>query len=115
MTVLSIFSRPEQQQQIRLQVSQVIEAVLVQTLIPMEGGKGRTAAFEIMIATAAVRNLIRNGKTFELQSVMQLGAKDGMVTLDQSLADLVKRKIISSDAAMEKTSNPERLMKLLQY
>ncbi len=112
--IIDIFP-PEQQQQIRLQVSQVIEAVLVQTLLPVEGGKGRTAAFEIMIATAAVRNLIRSGKTFELHSTMQLGTKDGMVTLDQSLADLVKRKIISVDAAMDKTSNPDRLMKQLQF
>ena len=112
--IIDIFP-PEQQQQIRLQVSQVIEAILVQTLLPLEGGKGRVAAFEIMVATAAVRNLIRSGKTFELLSTMQLSTKDGMVTLDQSLADLVKRKIVSTDEAMQKTSNPERLMKLLQF
>jgi twitching motility protein PilT len=112
--VIDIFP-PEQQQQIRLQVSQVIEAVLVQTLLPLEGAKGRIAAFEIMIATAAVRNLIRSGKTFELHSVMQLSTKDGMITLDQSLAELVKRKIISADEAMQKTSNPERLLKIMQF
>jgi twitching motility protein PilT len=112
--IIDIFP-PEQQQQIRLQVSQVIEAILVQTLLPLEGGKGRIAAFEIMVATAAVRNLIRSGKTFELLSTMQLSTKDGMVTLDQSLADLVKRKIVSTDEAMQKTSNPERLLKLLQF
>ncbi len=112
--IIDIFP-PEQQQQIRLQVSQIIEAVLVQTLLPLEGGKGRIAAFEIMVATAAIRNLIRNGKTFEILSVMQLGAKDGMTTLDQSLAELVKKKIVSSDQAMQKTSNPERLIKMLQF
>ncbi len=112
--IIDIFP-PEQQQQIRLQVSQIIEAVLVQTLIPLQGASGRTAAFEIMTATAAVRNLIRSGKTFELHSVMQLGAKDGMVTLDQSLADLVKRRIISHDDAMQKTSSPDRLLKLMQF
>ena len=112
--IIDIFP-PEQQQQIRLQVSQVLEAVLVQTLLPLAGGNGRTAAFEIMIATAAVRNLIRSGKTFELHSTMQLGTKDGMITLDQSLADLVKRKIVSADEALQKTSNPDRLMKLLQF
>lgn len=112
--IIDIFP-PEQQQQIRLQVSQVIEAVLVQTLLPIESGKGRTAAFEIMVASAAVRNLIRNGKTFELHSVMQLGAKEGMITLDQFLADMVKRKIVSADEALQKTSNPERLMKMMQF
>ncbi len=112
--IIDIFP-PEQQQQIRLQVSQIIEAVLVQTLLPLEGGKGRIAAFEIMVATAAIRNLIRNGKTFEILSVMQLGAKDGMTTLDQFLAELVKKKIVSSDQAMQKTSNPERLIKMLQF
>ena len=112
--IIDIFP-PEQQQQIRLQFSQVIEAVLTQTLLPLATGKGRVAAFEIMVATAAVRNLIRSGKTFELHSVMQISAKDGMMVLDQCLADLVKKKIVTSEEAMNKTSYPERLQKQLQY
>lgn len=103
-----------QQPQIRLQLSQVIEAILSQTLLPRIEG-GRVAAFEIMIANSAVRNLIRDGKTFELPSVMQLGAKDGMQTLDQALADLVRRGIVTQEEAMMKSSNPERLQKALQF
>lgn len=103
-----------QQPQIRLQLSQVIEAILSQTLLPCIEG-GRVAAFEIMIANSAVRNLIRDGKTFELPSVMQLGAKDGMQTLDQALADLVRRGIVTQEEAMMKSSNPERLLKVLQF
>jgi twitching motility protein PilT len=111
--VIDIFP-PEQQQQIRLQVSQVLEAILVQTLLPLSTGKGRAAAFEIMVATPAVRNLIRSGKTFELYSVMQLAAKEGMQTLDQCLSDMVKKKIVTAEEAMLKTSNPDRLQKMLQ-
>jgi twitching motility protein PilT len=112
--IIDIFP-PEQQQQIRLQVSQVIEAVLTQTLLPLAAGKGRAAAFEIMTANPAVRNLIRAGKTFELHSTMQLSAKDGMMTLDQSLAELVRKKLVTQEEAMLKTSSPDRLMKLLQF
>jgi twitching motility protein PilT len=112
--IIDIFP-PEQQQQIRLQVSQVLEAVLTQTLLPLAAGKGRIGAFEIMIASSAVRNLIRGGKTYELHSVMQLSASNGMQTLDQSLSELVRKKTVTLEEAMLKTSNPDRLTKLLQY
>jgi twitching motility protein PilT len=105
---------PSQQQQIRLQLSQVFEAVLSQTLLPRLKG-GRIAAFEILTANPAVRNLIREHKTFELNNVMQLNAKDGMQNLDQALAQLVRDRIVSQEEAMAKSSNPERLTKLLQY
>lgn len=112
--IIDIFP-PNQQPQIRLQFSQVIEAVLSQTLLPRATGKGRVAAFEIMIANAAVRNLIREGKTFELHNVMQLSASEGMQTLDQALADLVKKKIVTLEEAQMKSSHPERLKKLLEF
>jgi len=102
-----------QQQQIRLQLSQVLEAVLSQTLLKRVGG-GRVAAFEIMIATPAVRNTIREGKTFQLANAMQLGAKDGMQSLDYALADLVNKHIVTEEEAMSKSSNPEQLSKLLR-
>jgi twitching motility protein PilT len=102
-----------QQQQIRLQLSQVLEAVLSQTLLRRVGG-GRVAAFEIMIATPAVRNTIREGKTFQLANAMQLGAKDGMQSLDYALADLVNKHIVTEEEAMSKSSNPEQLSKLLR-
>lgn len=106
---------PSQQQQIRMQFSQAIEAVLSQTLLPRASGKGRIAAFEIMIANAAVRNLIREGKTYELHNVMQLSASEGMQTLDQALADLVRRKLVTLEEAMMKSSSPEKLKKLLDF
>ena len=102
-----------QQQQIRLQLSQVLEAVLSQALLRRIGG-GRVAAFEIMVATPAVRNLIREGKTSQLANAMQLGAKDGMQTLDQALADLARRRIVREEEAISKSSNPEQLSKLLR-
>jgi len=106
---------PSQQQQIRLQLSQAIEAILSQTLLPRAEGKGRVAAFEVMMANVAVRNLIREGKSFELPNVMQLSSKDGMQTLDQALADLVGRRLVTREEAMMKSSHPEQLKKLLQF
>lgn len=104
---------PSQQQQIRLQLSQVLEAIISQTLIPRLDNKGRVAAFEILIATNAARNLIREGKTFELLTIMQLGKNEGMQTLDNELTRLAKDGVISTENAVLKSSNPERLRKTL--
>ena len=98
-----------QQQQIRLQLSQTIEAILSQALLPLIGGKGRISAFEIMIASTAVRNLIREEKTFELRSIMQLSSRDGMQTLDDSLANLVRKGKVSIEEALIKSSNQQAL------
>jgi twitching motility protein PilT len=105
---------PDQQQQVRMQLSQVLEGVLSQALLPAIGGKGRVAAFEIMLATSAVRNLIREGKVSDLNNIIQLAAKDGMVTLNQSLADLVKKGLVTKEEAMMKSSTPERLERMIQ-
>jgi twitching motility protein PilT len=102
-----------QQGQIRTQLSQVLEAIVTQCLLPRIEGQGRVAAFEILVATPAVRNLIRQGKSHELPNVMHLSSKDGMQTLDQSLAKLVKNQQVSSEVAMLKSSNPAQLMKLI--
>jgi twitching motility protein PilT len=104
----------DQQSQIRFQLSQVMESVLSQTLLPRIDG-GRTAAFEIMVATPAVRNLIREGKTSELPNVMRLSAKDGMNTLDQVLTDLVGRGVVSQEEVMMKASNPDQLKESLDF
>jgi len=106
---------PNQQAQIRLQVSQSIEGILSQTLLHKLSGKGRAAAFEIMLANAAVRNLIRDGRTYELPNVIQLNNKEGMQTLDQCLADLVRNRLASKEEALAKSSNPERLRKILEF
>ena len=105
---------PEHQRQVRLQLAQVLEAVLSQTLLPRIEGKGRIAAFEIMIATAAVRNLIRTSKTHELTSAIQLGADDGMRTLNQSLSSLVKNNKVTIEEAVRRSSNTEQLRRLIQ-
>lgn len=90
-------------------------AVLSQTLLPKATGKGRVAAFEVMIANTAVRNLIRDGKTYELNNVMQLNSSEGMQTLDQSLAGLVRMKVVTPEEALTHSSHPDRLQKLVQF
>ena len=105
---------PTQQSQIRVEISQVIEAVFSQVLIPRTNG-GRVAAFEIMIATTAIRNLIREGKTHLLHSVMRTGSKDGMQTLDLALEDLVKKGIVSREDALHQSSDPDLLMRSLNF
>jgi twitching motility protein PilT len=112
--IIDIFP-PSQQNQIRLQFSQVIIAVLSQTLLPRATSKGRIAAFEIMTGNSAVKNLIREGKTYELHSVMQLSSAEGMQTLDQALVDLVKKKMVTLEEAKMKSSHPDRLKKLLDF
>ena len=103
----------EQQPQIRLQFSQILVAILSQTLLPKYHSKGRVAAFEILLANTAVRNLIRDGKTYELTSIMQLNNAIGMQTLDQSLTNLVKRGLATRDEALLKSSHPDRLEKMI--
>ena len=103
-----------QQEQIRLQLSQVLVAVLSQTLVPRIGG-GRVPACEIMICNSAIKNLMREGQVHQLNSVLQLGQKEGMQTLNQSLANLVKQNVISLEDAMERTSNLKQLQDTLRY
>jgi len=105
---------PEHQRQVRLQLAQVLEAILSQALLPRIEGKGRIAAIEILVATAAVRNLIRNSKTHELTSAIQLGTENGMQTLNQSLASLVKNNKVAIEEALRRSSNTEQLRRLIQ-
>ena len=102
-----------QQQQIRLQLSQVMEAALSQVLLSRIGG-GRIAAFEIMLATSGIKKLIREGKIYEIPTNLEAGATEGKRTMDQALADLVKRNIIDKEEAMMKSSNPKKLDELLR-
>jgi twitching motility protein PilT len=110
--IIDIFPA-NQQEQIRLQLSQVLEAVMTQCLLPRVDGSGRVAAFEILIATPAVRNLIRMGKSHEIVNVIHLSTKEGMQTLDQSLAKLVKSQMVKQEDALMKSSNQSQLLKLL--
>jgi len=102
-----------QQWQIRLQLSQVLEAVLSQTLLSRIGG-GRVAAFEIMLANTVIKRLIREEKIFEIPSNLELGKSDRMQTLDQALADLVKNNMVSLEEALVKSGNPVKLREILQ-
>lgn len=110
--IIDIFP-PDQHRQIRLQLSQVIEVVVSQVLLRCKGG-GRVAAFEIMLATSVIRRLIREEKIYEIPPNIEMGTLEGMQTLDQSLAELVKRDMISNEEAIIKSSNPAKLAKLIR-
>ena len=103
--VIDVFP-PHQQQQIRMQLSIILEGVISQTLIPRADGTGRACALEIMLGTIGVRNLIREGKTHQLTNIIQSGAHHGMLTLDASLKALYQQGIISYDAAVAHAANP---------
>jgi twitching motility protein PilT len=96
-----------QQEQIRFQVSLVLEGVLSQHLLPRAGGKGRVAAFEIMVSTDAIRNLIRDGRTDQIPTYLQTGRQHGMQTMDQALEELVKSGMVSVEEAMMRANKPE--------
>jgi twitching motility protein PilT len=110
--IIDVFP-PTQQRQMRLQLSQVIEAVLSQTLLLRIGG-GRVAAFEILLANGVIRRLIREEKIHEIEPSLEMGTLEGMQTLDQALAGLVKSGVVAREEAMAKTSSPVKLTKLLQ-
>jgi twitching motility protein PilT len=94
-----------QQQQVRMQMSVNLVGVISQTLVKRADGKGRVAAFETLVSIPSVRNLIREAKTHQIASMIQTGSRQGMITLDQSLANLVKNKLVTYDDALGKASN----------
>ncbi len=98
--VIDVFP-PHQQQQIRVQLSNVLEAVISQQLIPTSDGRGRCAAFEVMHANHAVRNLIREGKSHQLQSIMQTNRKIGMITMDDAILQLYYDGKIDRELAIQ--------------
>jgi twitching motility protein PilT len=102
-----------QQAQVRAQLSLVLEGVLSQQLIPTADGRGRAMSLEIMVATPAIRNLIREEKIHQIYSAMQAGQKFGMQTMNQSLAELVQKRRISREEALNRSSLPEELAGLL--
>lgn len=92
---------PTQQQQIRIQLSTVLKSVISQRLLPTADGKGRVAAFEMMFVTSAISNLIREGRTININQLIQTSSQLGMCTLEKSISDLFQRNIISNDVAQE--------------
>ena len=93
---------PHQQQQMRIQLASVLQGVIAQQLLPRRDRKGRVAAFEILIANPAVRNLIREGKTHQIANVMQTSAKVGMQSMEKAIQDLVRTGKVAPDVAQER-------------
>jgi twitching motility protein PilT len=110
--IIDVFP-PHQQQQIRLQLSVVLEGILAQQLLPRASGRGRCMACEVLIGTPAVQSLIREGKTHQLYATMETSSKYGMQTLDRSLATLYRKGLISYDVALNKARKKEDLARVL--
>jgi twitching motility protein PilT len=98
-----------QQAQIRVQVATSLRAVLAQLLLPRKDGTGRVAVRELMIVTPAIANLIREGKPFMIYSAIETGSQFGMVSMDRSLADVIKRGLVDTDVALAKANNPDQV------
>jgi twitching motility protein PilT len=111
--VIDVFPA-EQQEQIRVQLASTLQGVVTQTLLPTADGTSRVAALEILFPDDAVRNLIRQGKVEQVYSVMQTNTSRGMRTLEQSLADLTLRRVITKDVALGATSRPDQFDALLE-
>jgi twitching motility protein PilT len=104
---------PAQQHQVRVQLSVALQGIVTQQLLPTADGQGRCVATEVLVPTPAVRNLIREGKTHQIYSVLQTGGAHGMQTMDAALADLVRRQKISRELAESRSSTPEELRRLM--
>ncbi len=107
--VVDVFP-PAEKEMVRTMLSESLEAVISQTLLKTREGNGRVAAHEIMIATPAIRNLIRENKIAQMYSMMQTSSGMGMQTLDQCLVDLVKRGVVNFDNARVIAKNPDAFM-----
>jgi twitching motility protein PilT len=103
-----------QQGQVRVQVAATLQGIVTQTLLPTADGAGRVPATEILFPDDAVRNLIRQAKVEQIYSIMQTSTKRGMQTLEQSLADLVKKGIVTQEMALSRSSRPDQLVGLIQ-
>jgi twitching motility protein PilT len=104
---------PDQQQQVRVQLSVSLQGIVTQQLIASADGSGRVVATEVLVPTPAVRNLIREGKTHQIYSALQTGAQFGMQTMDTSLAGLVREQKITRELAEARSSTPEELRRLM--
>ena len=111
--IIDVFP-PAQQGQVRAQLAIGLQGIVTQTLIPTADGHGRAVAAEVLVPTPGVRNLIREGKTHQIYSLIQTGAAHGMQTMDASLAGLVRAGRITQDVAESRSSSPEELRKLIE-
>lgn len=103
-----------QQQQARMQLSLVLEGVISQQLVPTKDRLSQAVAVEVMVMNSAIRNLISEGKTHQILSIIQTGGKYGMQTMDASLRDLILRDLISVEDALLRSSNPEELKRSIR-
>ncbi|HET7626633.1 MAG TPA: type IV pili twitching motility protein PilT, partial [Verrucomicrobiae bacterium] len=103
-----------QQENIRAQLASILRGVISQVLLPNISGRGRVAAFEIMVGTPAIGNLIRESNTHQIPGVLQTQSREGMCTLDQSLAIRYADGVISREAAMERAQDVRELANLIQ-
>jgi twitching motility protein PilT len=101
-----------QQQQVRVQMAESLQGVVAQQLLPTADGKGRVAATEVMVTTPAIRNLIRESKLHQIHSLMQSGAKHGMATMDQALANLVKAGRVTVAEAVQRAQDVQEFLNL---
>ncbi len=104
---------PEQQQQVRVQLSVALQGIVTQQLLPKADGQGRVCACEILVPTPAVRNLIREGKTHQIYSALQTGGQFGMQTMDAALVQLVREHKITRELAESRSSAPDELRRLM--
>ena len=110
--IIDVFP-PHQQDQIRIQLASTLAGVVSQQLVPTADGKGRAAAVEVLVATSAVRNLIRSGKTHQIYTSIQVGTKYGMQIMDQALAEMVKDRTVTYETALERCHKVEEFDRLL--
>lgn len=108
--IIDVFP-PEQQQQTRIQLASVLEAVISQQLMPVVGGRGRVAAFEVMLANPAIKNLIREAKSHQIPSMIQTNKKAGMQLMDDAIFDLYLQRKIDADHAISYAVDPATLEK----
>ncbi len=104
----------EQQDQVRMQLANSLQGIVTQTLMPKFDGTGRVCALEILFLDDAIRNLIRQGKIEQIYSYMQTGTRRGMQTMEQSLTDLVQRRLVGVNEAIGRSSRPEALVSALE-
>src|SRR5256714_3535794 len=104
----------EQQEQVRIQIANSLQGVVTQALLPTADGTGRVPALEILLPDDAVRNLIRQGKVEQIYSVMQTNTSRGMQTMEQSLADLIVRRVVELELGLSRSSRPGQLIGLLE-
>lgn len=111
--IIDVFPQ-EQQEQIRIQLSTTVLGIVCQQLLLRSSGKGRIAAFEVMVSIPSIQNLIRENKTFKIPSNIQTGAKYGMKLFDTSLVELYQRGIINYEIAMSRAFDTEQLQRMFQ-